>query len=126
MTVARSQLVDLEVTPYYHCISRCVRRAYLCGEGYEHRKTWIENRLEELINIFAVSVSGFSVLDSHFHILVRLEGEKLVEKWTDREVARRWGRLYRSRPFCDETGRNQRNQHQFIQRTLPRIPRNWP
>lgn len=26
MTVSRSQLVDLEITRYYHCISRCVRQ----------------------------------------------------------------------------------------------------
>ena len=58
MTVARSQLVDLDVTPYYHCISRCVRRARLCGEGFEHRKQWIEDRLEELAGIFAVSVAA--------------------------------------------------------------------
>ena len=63
MTVARSQLVDLDVTSYYHCISRCDRRAKLCGEGNEHRKQWIEDRLEELAGIFAVSVAGFSVLE---------------------------------------------------------------
>jgi len=42
MTVARSQLVDPEVTPYYHCISRCVRRAFLCGGEFADRKDWIE------------------------------------------------------------------------------------
>ncbi len=57
MTVARSQLVDSKVTCYYHCISRCVRRAFLCGEGYEHRKDWIEARFEELSRYFAVSNS---------------------------------------------------------------------
>ena len=55
MTVARSQLVDVGVTRYYHCISRCVRRAFLCGEGFEHRKQWIEDRLELLARWFAVS-----------------------------------------------------------------------
>ena len=40
MTMARGKLVDSTVTPYYHCISRCVRRAFLCGEGAEHRKQW--------------------------------------------------------------------------------------
>ncbi|VAW60981.1 hypothetical protein MNBD_GAMMA11-997 [hydrothermal vent metagenome] len=26
-----------ETTPYYHCIFRCVRQSWLCGENYEHR-----------------------------------------------------------------------------------------
>jgi hypothetical protein len=94
MTVPRSKIVDLNVTPYYHCISRCVRRAFLCGEGNEHRKDWIENRLEELTRIFAVSVCGFSAMDNHFHVVARLDGPAMVDEWSDREVAQRWGRLY--------------------------------
>ena len=42
MTMPRRQLVDVAITRYYHCISRCVRRAFLCGEGVTHRKAWIE------------------------------------------------------------------------------------
>jgi len=33
MTMPRRQLVDVAVTRYYHCISCCVRRAFLFGEG---------------------------------------------------------------------------------------------
>lgn len=65
MTVARSELVDVDVTPYYHCISRCVRQAHLCGQGYQHRKDWIERRLEELSGLFAVQVCGYAVMDNH-------------------------------------------------------------
>ena len=93
MTMARSQLVDLNVTRYYHCISRCVRRAFLCGEGYEHRKQWIEDRLEHLVHCFAVSVCGFAVMDNHLHVLVRLDPD-VANNWSDEEVVRRWVRVY--------------------------------
>ena len=59
MPLPRSQQVSLESTPYYHCISRCVRRAFLCGEdhfsgrSYAHRKGWVVDRLAELGEAFA-------------------------------------------------------------------------
>ena len=93
MTVARSQLVDVGVTRYYHCISRCVRRAFLCGEGFEHRKQWIEDRLEVLAECFAVSVCGFAVMDNHLHVLVRLDVDA-AKVWSAEEVVRRWIKVY--------------------------------
>ncbi len=93
MTMARGQLVDLDVTRYYHCISRCVRQALLCGEGFEHRKQWIEDRLELLAGNFAVAVCSFSVMDNHLHVLVRLD-PGVAEAWSDEEVVRRWIAVY--------------------------------
>ncbi len=60
MAIARAQLVDLTVTRWYHCVTRCVRRAFLLGGGDHNRKEWLENRLEDLAKIFAVSVGGFA------------------------------------------------------------------
>ncbi len=93
MTAARQSLVDSTVTPYYHCISRCVRRAYLCGEGCEDRKQWIENRLQELSEIFAVGVCGYAVMDNHMHVVLQLNDD-VVAGWSDEDVVRRWGRLF--------------------------------
>jgi REP element-mobilizing transposase RayT len=100
MTMARSQLVDVSITRWYHCITRCVRRAFLLSEGpiedndtQFDRKEWIELRLKELADIFAVAVGGFSVMDNHLHVLVRLDPD-VATAWSDEEVVTRWGRLF--------------------------------
>lgn len=52
--------VSLIGTPYYHCVSRYVRRSFLCGVGkyfgqsYEHRRGWVEDRLLFLSTLFAI------------------------------------------------------------------------
>lgn len=62
MTIARSRQISLQDTPYYHVVSRCVRRAFLCGEdahsgqSYEHRRQWVVDKLGELSRLFAIGV----------------------------------------------------------------------
>ncbi len=44
---ARRDIVQQAFVGVYHCIARCVRRAFLCGtdsysgRDYSHRKAWI-------------------------------------------------------------------------------------
>jgi hypothetical protein len=51
MPKPRSSQVSLIDTPYYHCVSRCVRRAFLCGTdkysgtSYEHGRAWVEDKV---------------------------------------------------------------------------------
>ena len=73
ITMARAHLVDPAVTRWYHCVTRCVRRAFLLSEGRINRREWIELRLQELSAIFAAAVDGFSVMDNHLHVLLRLD-----------------------------------------------------
>ena len=82
MAIARAQLVDVSLTRWYHCVTRCVRRAFLLGEGDHNRKLWLQNRLEELAEIFAVSVGGFSVMNNHLHLLLPLDPE-VARAWSD-------------------------------------------
>jgi REP element-mobilizing transposase RayT len=93
MTIARAHLVEPAVTRWYHCLTRCVRHAFLLGDEQQDRKHWIEQRLQELAEIFALSVGGFAVLDNHLHLLVRLDPD-LAQGWSDEDVVRRWGRLF--------------------------------
>lgn len=94
----RKDIVREDQVGYYHCYNRCVRRSFLCGvdpqtgDNYEHRKGWIQQRLEELAGAFAVEVCGFSVLDNHLHTVLRNRPD-LVAQWPDQEVARRWWQL---------------------------------
>ena len=96
MTVARSVLVDESKPGFYHCISRCVRRAHLCGEGYEHRQDWIQDRLKELADIFAIDVCGYAVLVNHSHLVLHTDPHR-VASWADMEVVRRWRNLFPKR-----------------------------
>jgi hypothetical protein len=93
MTVARSQLVDPHVTPWYHCISNTVRGAFLLHSVSDHRKRWIQTRLEELAAIFSIEVAGYAVLDTHLHLLVHIHLRR-AKRWSKREVLQRWARLF--------------------------------
>jgi len=100
MTRPRSQLVSLAATPFYHCISRCVRRAYLCGEdrftgrSFDHRKPWLVERLALLTSMFAIDIAAYAVMSNHFHLVVHIDRARALS-WSDDEVLQRWTRLYK-------------------------------
>ena len=100
MTKSRSTQISLADTPYYHCVSRCVRRAFLCGEdryngkSYEHRRQWVEDRLHRLAEVFAIDICAYAVMSNHTHVVLHINQEK-AEQWTIDEVIQRWHQLYR-------------------------------
>ncbi|MCQ8847614.1 hypothetical protein ALT761_01157 [Alteromonas sp. 76-1] len=95
----RKSLICLDETPYYHCVSRCVRRAFLCGEdkfsgrSYEHRRQWVENRLLKLASVFAIDVCAYAVMSNHTHTVLRVDkGHALA--MSPEEVLSRWHTLH--------------------------------
>ena len=112
MTQARAHTVSTAQQGMYHCVTRCVRRAWLCGvdplTGKDHdaRKPMIVNRIRELGEIFAVGVYAYAGMSNDLHVVLSVEPE-LARAWTDDEVADRWGRLF---PLSDPEGQDARRE----------------
>lgn len=107
MTQARSQLVPLDSAGTFHCVQRCVRRAFLCGsdhytgQSFEHRKVWVEDRLHLVAACFAVAIHAYAVMSNHLHVVLQLD-PSVAQTWSDEEVATRWVRLFPPRDDTDE------------------------
>jgi putative transposase len=99
MALPRRKYVREGEEGVYHCFTRCVRRAFLCGRDsatqrdFSHRKTWIVDRLRELAAIFAIEVCAYAILENHYHIILRIRPD-IVATWSDLEVAARWLNLF--------------------------------
>ncbi|ARD43215.1 hypothetical protein A3Q33_02110 [Colwellia sp. PAMC 21821] len=95
MTTARKRLVSLVDTPYYHCISRCVRRAFLCGEdkftgkSFEHRRGWVEDKLLTLSQVFAIDVCAYAIMSNHSHLVLFID-EAIAKSWSNEEVLQQY------------------------------------
>ena len=110
MPTPRAQLISLRDTPWYHVVSRCVRRAFLCGvdaysgQDYEHRRPWVENRVLKVSGVFAVNVAAYAIMSNHYHLVLHVDTERAA-LWSTDDVVRRWHRLFNG------TRLSQRYQH---------------
>jgi REP element-mobilizing transposase RayT len=99
MPQSRKTQVSLIDTPYYHCVSRCVRRSFLCGtdkytgQSYEHRRGWVEERLLFLSSVFSIGICAYAVMSNHTHVVICVDKD-MAESWSMEEVVRRWHQLY--------------------------------
>lgn len=102
MPKPRKTLISLEATTYYHCVSRCVRRAFLCGQdahsgrSCEHRRGWIEERLLKLGAMFAIDICCYAIMSSHVVLHVDTD---LAASWSVQEVIEHWRQRYEA-PSC--------------------------
>lgn len=97
MTTARSQLICPDITPYYHCVSRCVRRSFLCGDdpltgvSYSHRRDWVEQRLLNLASIYCIQICAYAVMSNHYHLVAFVDKQSALAL-SDQQVIERWSR----------------------------------
>jgi hypothetical protein len=85
----------------YHTWSRCVYRAFLCGDdpftqiNFDYRRAWIGSLLNYLADVFAVDVGNYRLFSNHQHLIVRTRPD-ISAQWSDEEVAWRWKLAYPS------------------------------
>lgn len=100
MTQPRSAIVSLEATPYYHCIARCVRRAFLCGndrytgQNFDHRKIWFIKRLDLLTKMFSIDIAAYAIMSNHYHVVLYVDKNRCLT-WSQDEVIKHWLMLYK-------------------------------
>lgn len=129
MTRARNQQVCLETTPYYHCVSRCVRRTFLCGydeqsqRSFEHRRDWIESRIKELSSIFCIDICAYAVMSNHYHIVVHINKVQ-ANSLTDTKVIERWTKIH-SKPVMIQRYMNNQLKSAAEQKVAEEIITQW-
>jgi len=92
----RRDIFDPSEAGCFYAAHRTFRRAWLCGshpvsgKPFEHRRTWIQNRLAAS---FRRDCLSFEVMVNNIHVILRNRPD-IVSSWTDEEVAKRWWRLF--------------------------------
>ena len=126
MAIARKRQISLADTKYYHCISRCVRRAYLCGEdpftgqNYAHRRGWVKDKLISLAKVFCIDVCAYAVMSNHTHIVLYVDDKK-ANRLNDKAIAIRWHKLFKGTAITHKFIRGEKlsaTEHWFLNESL--------
>ena len=117
MATKRSDLIDYDLTRYFHCCTRTVRSAFIIEQlssKFRRKKTnkpqysqaspkinrraWLEQRILFLPSVFAIEVCAYAVMSNHYHVVLKANPEQ-VSTWSDQEVLRRWHQLYQGTQY---------------------------
>lgn len=91
----RRDIFDRKKVGIYHCIQRVVRRTRLCGKdpltgkSFDYRRTWIQDRLKELVRGFAFDILAYCVMENHLHVVLRNRPD-ILDNWSDRKIVENW------------------------------------
>ena len=99
MPEPRKTQIRHQQNTYYHCVSRNVRKAWLCGEdhatgcNYDHRRQWIVDRIDLLSKNFSVDICAYAVMSNHYHLVLHVDYKRSLT-WSAEEVVLRWWQIF--------------------------------
>ena len=99
MTTARRKLINEQATPYYSITTNCVRRTFLngfdksTGKDYEYRRQWIEDKMFDLVDVFAIDICSYTIMSNHYHLVLHID-KKTAVSWTFKQIFERWQQLH--------------------------------
>jgi REP element-mobilizing transposase RayT len=93
------------------------------GRSFDHRKTWLVERIKFLGEIFAINIAAYAVMSNHYHLVLHLDKTR-ADGWSDDEICQRWGRLYRG-PELLQRYLKREILAEYEQQALARLVRLW-
>ncbi|MBO1518786.1 transposase [Oceanisphaera pacifica] len=126
MPKPRSEQISLEDTPFYHCVSRTVRGAFLCGidnatgRSFERRRKWLEKRILYLSQQFSIDVAAYAVMSNHLHVVLHVDMDK-VQRWSDKKVVKQWHGLFKGTYITQKFAKNEPIETYELDRLNERI-----
>jgi hypothetical protein len=92
--LAREELFSPDEIACVHVMNRAVRRCFLMGDdpvsgkNFDHRKFWMQRKLQQLAAYFGIDLLGSAILSNHFHLVLRSRPD-IVQTWDDTEGFKR-------------------------------------
>ena len=66
----------------------------MTGDNYEHRKSWVVDKLSELSEIFAIDVCAYAIMSNHYHSILHVDADKAKNWHQDEVIERCWCKLF--------------------------------
>jgi REP element-mobilizing transposase RayT len=76
------------------------------GTSYEHRRSWVEDKVLWLSSVFAIGICAYAVMSNHVHWVLCIDKDKAMSL-SDKQVVGRWHRLHRDMLLCQKFMRNE-------------------
>ncbi len=84
-----------------------MRRAFLCGESFEHRRGWVEDKLLALADVFCIDVAAYAVMSNHYHVVLHINARQ-ADQLSDLAVIERWHQLFKGNLLSQRYSRGER------------------